>query len=159
MRKTRARNATSVSDHSSQPGFALALALLATILIAALLAALFFAVNQETRTGFATAWRDHALAAAESALEAGLEQLQAEPPEFSPLGTVETRAIDVEGEGAIVHTTRLDSGLFWLVAVIGNDGDPAAPARRIGALAARYRGTSDSISIVRVIRRGWSELF
>ncbi|MDQ3672850.1 MAG: hypothetical protein M3365_00515, partial [Gemmatimonadota bacterium] len=98
-------------------GFALALALLATILIAALLAGLFFAVNQETRTGSTIAWRDRALAAAESALEAGFEQLQAQPPANSAAGSVESRTIDVDGAGATVHITRLDSGLLWLVAV------------------------------------------
>lgn len=85
MRNARARNATCLHGHALQPGFALALALLATVLIAALLAALFFAVNQETRTGSAIAWRDNALAAAESALDAGFEHLQADPLESSPI--------------------------------------------------------------------------
>jgi hypothetical protein len=129
------------------------------MLIAAVLAALFFAVNQDTRTGSAIARRDRSLAAAESALEGGFEQLHSNPPEPSPPGTSESRTILVGGEPAVVHMTRLDSGLFWLVAVVGNDGDPSAPSRRIGALAAQFRATSDSISIVRVAERGWSELF
>jgi Tfp pilus assembly protein PilX len=144
---------------TDRSGFALALALLATILIAAVLAALFFAVNQDTRTGSAIARRDHSLAAAESALEGGLEQLRSNPPADSPPGSAESRTILADGEPAVVHITRLDSGLFWLVAVVGNDGDPVAPARRIGAVVTQFRGSSDSISIVRVVERGWSELF
>lgn len=143
----------------SQSGFALALALLATVLIAALLAALFFAVNQETRTGSAIAWRDHALAAGETAIESAFARLRSEPPDPAPPGAVETHAFELEGASAVVHLTHLDSGLLWLVAVVGGDGDPAAPPRRIGTLAARISAASDSIRIVRVPGRGWSELF
>ena len=144
---------------SSQPGFAMALALLATVLIAALLAALFFAVNQETKTGAETAWRDRALAAGESALELEFERLRGPSSERLQIGAAESREVEVDGAPLIVHVTRLDSGLFWLVAGIRSRGDPAAPPRRIGTLAARIRGGSDSISIVRVPGRGWSELF
>ena len=150
------------SWHGHDPvprGFALALALLATILIAALLAAFFFAVNQETQTGAAIAKRDRALALAESALDAGFRLLQAPRADTLPVGTLESRAITVEGKPASVHLTHLDGGLFWLVAVIGADGDPAGSERRIGGFAARSGGTSDSTSVVRVTRRGWSELF
>ena len=143
----------------THPGFALALALLATVLIAALLAALFFAVNQETKTGSAVARRDRALAAGESAIELAFERLRSEPPDPAPPGAVESHAISVEGGSAVVHVTHLDSGLLWLVAVVGNDVDPAAPPRRIGTLAARIGAASDSIRIVRVPGRGWSELF
>lgn len=143
----------------SQCGFALATALLAIILVTALLAALFFAVNEETRTGSAIARRDHALAAAESALEAGLDHLRTRPPDYSSIGAVESRSMDVEGLPGVVHITRLDSGLFWLVAVVGSEGDPGAMARRIGVLASAFPGSSDSITIVRVAPRGWSELF
>lgn len=143
----------------SQSGFALALALLATVLIAALLAALFFAVGQETRTGAAIAWRDRALAAGESAIESAFARLRAQPPNLAAPGAVESHTIAVEGASAVVHVTHLDSGLLWLVAVIGSEGDPASPARRIGTLAARIGAASDSIRIVRVPGRGWSELF
>jgi len=143
----------------SEAGFALAIALVATLLVAALLAGLFFAVNEETRAGSAIASGDQALAAAESALEAGFEHLAAHPPEASPIGTLESRTLGVDGRSTVVHITRLDSGLFWLVAVVADDRDPGAPPRRIGALAAESRAPADSTSIVRITRRGWSELF
>lgn len=149
----------SPASGGQRDGFALAIALLATLLIAALLAALFLAVNQETRTVVALASRDRALNVAESALEAGLQDLEAQPPPASPVGAVESRSVDVNGRSAVVHVTRLDSNLFWLVAVESDNGQTGAPPRRIGALAAQTRVSGDSISIVRVTRRGWSELF
>lgn len=142
-----------------QCGFALAAALLAVILVAALLASLFFAVTEETRTGSAIARRDDALAAAETAIELGLDELGTRPPDYSSVGAVESRAVEVDGFPVVVHTTRLDSSLFWLVAVIGDARDPAAVTRRIGVLANASRGSADSITIVRRTERAWSELF
>lgn len=151
--------APSAARGGQRDGFALAIALLATLLIAALLAALFFAVSEETRTGVAVASRDRALTVAESALEAGLENLEAQGRPSAAVGIMESRSFDVNGRSAVVHMTRLDSNLFWLVAVASDDGAQGAPPRRIGALASESRVSADSISIVRVTRRGWSELF
>ncbi|HLA14874.1 MAG TPA: hypothetical protein VJZ25_07605, partial [Gemmatimonadaceae bacterium] len=113
----------------------------------------------ETRTGVAIASRDRLLTAAESALAAGLEDLEAQTAGRSPVGGVASRSFDVNGHWAVVHMTRLDSGLFWLVAVVQDDADSGAPPRRIGALAVESRASADSISIVRVTLHGWSELF
>ena len=151
--------APSASGARRPDGFALAIALLATLLIAALLAALFFAVNEETRTGVAVASRDRQLTVAESALEAALANFDSERPPGSQVGTVESRSVYVNGRSAVVHLTRLDSTLVWLVAVVADDGARSAPPRRIGALATESRLSADSISTVRVTRRGWSELF
>ncbi len=141
-----------------RPGFALAIALLAVVVIAALLASLFFAVNEETRIGSATANRDDALAAAETAIQTTLQDLGSESFD-QPLGAVETRTVPAGRLLSIVHITRLDSTLFWLVATVSKDGDPSAGARRIGVLAAAFGQEEDSIRIVRVTRRGWSELY
>lgn len=152
------RRIPSMAGGVPRDGFALAIALLATLLIAALLAGLFFAVNEETRTGVAVAARDRALAVAESALEAALDGVEAQRT-APPVGGMESRSFDVNGRSAVVHMTRLDSGLFWLVAVVQDNGESGAPPRRIGALAVESRAPADSISIVRVTRQGWSELF
>lgn len=149
--KTRGR------EQAAQRGFALAAALLGTILIAAILASLFFAVTQETRTGLAVGQRDRALAAAESALETGLERLPAMPDHF--IGTAASHLVEIEGLSAVVHITRLDSAVFWLVAVVGDGRDPSSATRRIGVLAEAWRAASDSITIVRIPERAWSELF
>lgn len=140
-------------------GFALAAALLATVIIAGVLACLFFAVTEETRTGTAIKRRDHALAAGESAIEVGLDKLETWPLDLAPVGAVETHLVEVEGLPTAVHITRLDSSLFWLVAVVGDARDPSAVTRRIGVLATAFRPSPDSITIVRRTERAWSELF
>lgn len=139
-------------------GFALAIALLAVVLIAALLAALFFAVNEETRTGSATARRNDALAAAETAINAGLAQLRTEALD-QRVGAVETRSLPAGGLSSVVYVTRLDSSLFWLVASVASDRNAGVSTRRIGVLATASQRQDDSIRIVRVTRRGWSELY
>ena len=141
-----------------RPGFALAIALLAVVLVAALLASLFFAVNQETRIGSAMANRDEALAAAETAIQTTLRHLESESLD-QPLGTAETRPIPSGRLHSIVYVTRLDSSLFWLVAAVTTDRNAGASTRRIGVLATASQRQDDSIRIVRVTRRGWSELY
>ncbi len=140
-------------------GFALAAALLAIMIIGALLASLFFAVTEETRATAATSRRDRALAAAESAIEMGIDRLATQPPDQSSIGTGHSQPVVVEGLPAVVHTTRLDSTLFWVVGVVGDARDPSAVARRIGVLVAAAADSSGSIRIVRIPERAWSELF
>jgi Tfp pilus assembly protein PilX len=140
-------------------GFALAAALLAIVLIAAVLAALFFAVTEETRASAATSRRDHALAAAESALEAGTDWLVTRAPDYSSIGRAESQLVEVEGFPVVVHATRLDSTMFWVVGVVGDARDPAAVTRRIGLLVSATRDSSGSLTIVRIPERAWSELF
>jgi hypothetical protein len=143
---------------SRRPGFALAMALLAVVLIAALLAALFFAVNEETRTGSAIANRDDALAAAETAIHTSLEHLRASALD-QRVGAVETRSLTAGAMSSVVYITRLDSSLFWLVAAVRSGQNPSENERRIGVLATAFARQDDSIRIVRVTRRGWSELY
>lgn len=142
-----------------RPGIALAATLVATVLVAALLASLFFAVNEDTRTQSTIGRQDHALAAAESALEAGLEGLRIWPLDDLGVGASQTHPVTAEGLAASIHVTRLDSTLFWMVAVTGDPRDPGAVTKRIGILAEAERSASDSIRTVRVTDRGWSELF
>jgi type II secretory pathway pseudopilin PulG len=139
-------------------GFALAAALLAIMLIGALLASLFFAITEETRTGAASRRRDHALAAAESAIQIGVGLLATQVDQSS-IGTTRSQPVEVEGFPATVHITRLDSSLFWVLAVVGDSRDPAAVTRRTGLLVAASRDSSGSIRIVRIPERAWSELF
>jgi Tfp pilus assembly protein PilX len=140
-------------------GFALAAALLAIILIAAILASLFFAVNEETRTGSASGRADRALAAAESAIEIGLRQLEVERADSLAIGKVGSKTVEVDGSTVALHTTRLDSSLFWMVAVAGDARDPVAASRRIGVLLQASAVSAGSIRIVPIPERWWSELF
>jgi Tfp pilus assembly protein PilX len=139
-------------------GFALAIALLAVVLIAALLAALFFAVNEETRTGSAIAGHDDALSAAETAINSSLERLRSTPLSQA-VGAVEMQSISAGGLYSVVYVTRLDPTLFWLVATVRSERNTGVSTRRIGVLATASERQDDSIRIVRVTRRGWSELY
>lgn len=129
------------------------------ILISALLASVFFAVTEETRSGAAIERRDRALAAAESAIAIGLRSAGAWLAEDGPAGASETHRVDVDGHPTAVHLTRLDSSLVWLVAVVGDAWNPAAQILRVGVLAEASRSLPDSITIVRITERGWSELY
>ncbi len=140
-------------------GFALAAALVATILISALLASFFFAVAEETKSGVAVERRDRALAAAESAIGIGLQVVGASLATDKPTGATETHLVDVDGLPTAIHLTRLDSSLVWLVAVVGDARNPAIQTLRIGVLAQASRALPDSITIVRIAERGWSELY
>ena len=144
---------------SLRRGFALAAALAAAVLISALLASFFFAVTEETRAGAATEESDRALAAAESAIDIGLEEMKGRLAGDKPAGSVETQLVNVDGVPAVVHATRLDSSLVWIVAVVGDPRNPAVEKRRIGVLSAMKRSAPDSITIVRITDRGWSELY
>jgi len=141
-----------------RPGFALAVALLAVVLITALLAALFFAINEESRTGSAIASRDDALAAAETAIHTSLEQLRTTALD-QRVGSVEARSLTAGAMSSVVYMTRLDSSLFWLVAAVSSERNPSEDERRIGVIATASARQDDSIRIVRMTRRGWSELY
>ena len=143
---------------AARRGFALAMALLAVVLITALLAALFFAVNEETRSGSAIASHDYALAAAETAIHASVKQLGNSSLDH-PVGVVETRSLPAGGLSSVVYVTRLDSSLFWLVAAVSSERNESVSATRVGVLASASERAEDSIRIVRVTRRGWSELY
>lgn len=132
---------------------------MATILISALLASFFFAVTEETRSSAAIERRDRALAAAESAIEIGLQKVGASLAEDKPAGAMETYLVDVDGSPTAVHLTRLDSTLVWLVAVVGDARNPGSQTLRVGVLAQASRSRPDSITIVRITERGWSELY
>lgn len=140
-------------------GVALACAVLAIVLVTALLAALFFTVDEDTRTGAAIDRRARGLNAAETALGMATEFFARQDPESSPIWSVQSHAVTADGIPAVVHITRLDSTLYWLVSVIGDPLDPAVTTTRIGLLATAEGGPTGSITLVRVPERAWSELF
>ena len=150
-------------NRSSVPGphsgFALAAALLALLLIAALVAGVFFAATEETKIGAASARRQLALSAAESAVEmtiAGWNMGSA-----TPIGVSGTRATPIEGfeVPVVVHVTRLDSTLYWIVADATAPSNGSRLARRIGVVVRVSWSADHSIIIDRISERSWSELF
>lgn len=140
-------------------GFAVVAALLALMLIAALVAGVFFATTEEARIGAASAERQLALRAAESALEVTIAGWNVRGPDST--GVAETRSSSVGGLGVpvTVYVTRLDSARYWLVADAGGASFQSGVGRRIGAIVEVKIARDGSIAIDRISERWWSELF
>lgn len=146
-------------DSALRNGFALAAALLALLLIAALVAGVFFATTEETRIGRASADRQVTLLAAESAIEMTIAAWSVAGTER--IDVAGTRSSTLEGLGApvTVYVTRLDSTLYWVVADAGDHSPWSGSARRIGTVVTARTGPDRSITIDRIPERSWSELF
>lgn len=143
----------------SRRGFALAAALLSLMLIAALAASVFFTTTEEARIGKATADKELALSAAESAIELTIADRS-----FNlaiPIGVEGARSSAVGGFETPVRVTvtRLDSALYWIVADAGSFSSHSAAAKRIGALVTIQIAADGSIMVDRIAERWWSELF
>ena len=140
-------------------GFALPVALLALLLIAALIAGAFSAVTEETRMGAAAADRQHALLSAESAIGIVISALSSSPSDSISVGETQSRQIEGLEVPVTIYSTRLDSSLYWLVAVAGDTSSHSGIARRIGVVVRATNGPAGSMSIDWIPERGWSELF
>ena len=142
-----------------RPGFALAAALLSLLLIAALLASAFFAAMEETRISGASASKQLALSAAESAIETTIGRWNGTPAD--PIGIAGTRMSRIDGFGmpVSVSVTRLDSTLYWIVAIAPTVSSESSAMRRIGVVVRAQYGADHSIRIDRIPQRWWSELF
>ena len=140
-------------------GFALAAALLALLLISALVTAVFFAATEETRIGAASARRQLALSAAESAVEMTIAGWNMDSA--TPIGVSGTRVTAIEGfeVPVVVHVTRLDSTLYWIVADAADSSSGSGVSRRIGVAVRVLISPDHSITIDRISERSWSELF
>jgi Tfp pilus assembly protein PilX len=143
----------------NRQGFALAAALLALMLIAVLVPGVFFAATDETRIGAASAERQFALSAAESAIETTIAGWAATGP--GPISIGETRVTGVAWSGTPVqvYVTRLDSALYWIVAEAGTVSSTSGVTRRIGVVVGAQSAPGGSITIDRISERWWSELF
>ncbi|MEO8579345.1 MAG: PilX N-terminal domain-containing pilus assembly protein [Gemmatimonadales bacterium] len=140
-------------------GFVLAAVLLALLLIAALVAAILFAATEDTRVSGATAQRQLALFAAESAVELTIAGWSVSGSDSIRVG--DTRSSVIEGFGApvAVHVTRLQPTLYWIVADVRSLSSPYGGMKRIGVVVRVVITEGHSITIDRIPERGWSELF
>jgi len=140
-------------------GFALVAALLVLMLIAALVASVFLAATEETRISGASAGKQLALCAAESAIETTIAAWSSSVA--GPIGIEGVRSAVVEGFGTpvMVSVTRLDSTLYWIVADAGSLSSASSATRRVGAIVSVQVAPDHSITIDRVGERWWSELF
>jgi hypothetical protein len=143
----------------SRQGFALAAALLSMLLIAALMVSVFFAANEQTRIGAASAGKQLALSTAESAIQETIGNWMGSAGDS--IGVAGTRSSVVGGSGmpVTVSVTRLDSTIYWIVAEAGRLSSSSAGAKRIGAIVTVKIAPDHSTSIDRVPERWWSEVF
>lgn len=142
----------------SRLGFALVAALLALMLIAALAASVFLAAAEETRISAASAWKELALSAAESAIEATIAGWVGNGAE--PVGVEGARTSQVDGFGVPVSVTvtRLDSTLYSIVGEARPLPSATSAMRRIAAIVSVQVAADHSIRIDRIGERWWSEL-
>jgi Tfp pilus assembly protein PilX len=143
----------------ARSGFALAAALLSLLLIAALLASVFLATMEETRISGASAAKQLALSAAESAIETTIGTWNGTPAD--PIGVAGARMSRIDGFGmpVSISVTRLDSTLYSIVAVAPAVSSESSPMRRIGVIVRAEYGADHSIRIDRIAERWWSELY
>ena len=140
-------------------GFALAAALLAVMLIAALMASVFFAAIEDARIGSVSGAKQTTLSAAESAIEMTIRDWQGSAS--VPIGVEGIRSTTVDAFGApvAVSITRLDSAVYWIVADAGRMSSGLSATRRIGVLVLVRMRPEGSIAVDRNAERWWSELF
>src|SRR3954468_18600551 len=103
----------------AREGFVLASALLALLLIAALVAGVFFASTEATRMGVAAADRQLALFAAESAVEGAMVSWSSAGSRVVAIGQTLTTTEHASVMPVSVYLTRIDSVLFWIVVDAG----------------------------------------
>ena len=140
-------------------GFALAAALLSLMLIAALLAGVFFAAMEETRISGVSGSKQLVLSAAESAIEMTIRDWPG--TNADPIGVAGERSSQIDAFGApvVVGVTRLDSTLYWIVAKAPAVSSESSAMRRIGVVVRVEYSLDRSIRIDRIPERWWSELF
>jgi len=144
---------------TARKGFALVAALLALLLIAAIIASVFFAAMEETRITAASAAKEVALSAAESAIEVTIRDWTATSGDSIRVGGVHSSAVGGFGMPVTVSVTRLDSTLYSIVAEARSVSSQSFATRRIGAIVRAQVAPDHSITIDRVPQRWWSELF
>jgi len=144
---------------TQRKGFALVAALLALLLIAALIASVFFAATEDTRISSASAAKEAALSAAESAIELTLRDWATSIGDSIDLEEVRSSTVDGFGVPVGVHVTRLDSTLYAIVAEVRSVSSQWSATRRLGVIVRAHFAPDHSITIDRVPERWWSELF
>jgi hypothetical protein len=140
-------------------GFILASALLALLLVAALVAGVFFASTEATRMGVAAADRELALSAAESAVERAMMTWSAADSRVVAIGRTLTVTDHVSGMPVSVYLTRIDTVVYWIVADAGPPHPGSGIGSRIGAFVRARTSADGSTSLDRISERWWSELF
>lgn len=145
----------------SRPGFAIAVALFAVVLIASIAAAVSYTTNEETRVTRAAALDEEAHAFAEEIAAGALSSWPCESCDQTPIGSVFIReaqsAPPLEGT---LYITRLDSALY----LVTGEGRAATPAgvlarRRISIAVTARRDSLGAFKVSRTRGQYWADIY
>jgi Tfp pilus assembly protein PilX len=139
-------------------GFVLVTALLVIVLVASLVAGVFFATMEESRIADTASSRELALVAAESAVAQTIETWNDRSAQ--PIGTTGAE-LSTFSDGDVTVTvavTRLDSTLYSIVAEARSGAANASAKRRINAVVSVQNSIDHSILIDPIQERWWWEL-
>jgi hypothetical protein len=140
-------------------GFVLTAALLVVMLLAAVVAGVFFATMEETHIANAASSREPALAAAESAIQTIIDQWSDRSGQGIGVAGEELSTFSDAGMPVTVSVTRLDSTLYSIVARARSSSSHDAVTRRIGAVVSVRNTLDPPILVGPITERWWSELF
>lgn len=140
-------------------GFVLAAALLVVVLIAVLMAGVFFATLEESRIADGAQMRDRALLAAESAIAGAIDGWNDRSAQPIGVGGRELSTISDPSTSVALTITRLDSVLYSVVAQARSTSSNNAAMRRIGVVISVGKSADGLVRIDPISERWWSELF
>ena len=143
----------------NQRGFVLAAALLVLVLVAALVAGVFFATMEETHIAGTASSREQALAAAESAIQTIIDQRRDRSGQEVGVAGEQLSTFSDGPMPVTVSVTRLDSTLYWIVARARTPSSHHAVTRSIGVVVTVRNAIDQSNLVDPIPQRWWSELF
>ena len=137
----------------------LAAALLVVVLVASLVAGVFFATMEETHIADTAASRERALHAAESAIDATIRTWRDRSEQPIGVNGADLSTFSESSLSVAVTITRLDSTLYSIVAEAASPSSVSAAKRRIGAVVSIDNAIDDSVLVDPIPERWWSEHF
>lgn len=141
----------------SRRGFVLAAALLVVVLIAALIAGVFFATMEESHIADTALSRDLALHTAESAIDQTISGWHDRSGQPIGLAGEELSTFWEASMTVSVSITRLDSTLYSIVAEARSPSSTNLATRRISAVVSSQNPLNNSILVDPIPERWWSE--
>lgn len=139
-------------------GFVLGAALLVMVLIAVLVAGVFFATMEESRIASTANSRELALKAAELAIDETIGNWSDHARQSIGVSGVELSTFLTGGVSVDVTVTRLDSTLYSIVAQARYPSSTSAAMRRIGVILSSQNSIGHPILIDPIPERWWLEL-
>ena len=139
-------------------GFILAAALLVVVLIAVLVAGVFFATMEEGHIANSGAARERALSAAEAAIDQEIGNWSNRAGQAIGVAGEQLSTWSSAGMMVDITITRLDSTLYSIVAQARSPSSTSAAMRRIGVVVSTPNSVNDSILVDPIPERWWYDI-